>query len=386
MKVFDLYRKHQKPFTCVIPREELSYIGVEAADFYYDLASLESAMQNYPDAFFAGYFAYENQLAGLPFCLAQKPLLYPHHPMLWIRYSKWVEVHADGREVYKESAPGESLWLQPDRSSMGEYQALSKNTYEKTVLQIKDEIARGSYYQVNYTHPLRVSFSAKPWDLFEAYYKKFAAGHFAYFDLGDTQVLSFSPELFFAQDGRSIKVQPIKGTLAKDGDLDLFWKSKKEQAELYMITDLMRNDLYQVCEPESLRVAKVKALLDLGNLYHLYSQVEGSLKEDAKFSSLMQALFPAGSITGCPKIRSQEEIQKIEKYQRGIYTGNIGYIYKNKIELNVAIRTAVTYNDDIFYHVGSGIVYDSIPEKEWRECQLKAQAFKEVLDASVLQK
>jgi para-aminobenzoate synthetase component 1 len=142
----------------------------------------------------------------------------------------------------------------------------------------------------------------------------------------------------------------------------------KDQAELSMIVDLLRNDIGKVCRPGSVRVAEHKRLEKYRNVFHLVSIVEGELAAGRDSTDLIRAAFPGGSITGCPKIRSMEIIDELEPVRRHIYTGSIGYIsFHDTLDLSIAIRTATVFNGRIFFSVGGGVVYDSIPADEYEE-------------------
>jgi para-aminobenzoate synthetase component 1 len=188
------------------------------------------------------------------------------------------------------------------------------------------------------------------------------------------------------QTGDRIETRPIKGTRprgktpAQDEQLGLeLTQSKKDDAELSMIVDLLRNDIGKVCKAGSVRVAEHKRLEAYQNVYHLVSIVEGLLDRDRDAVDLLKATFPGGSITGCPKIRTMEIIDELEPHRRHIYTGSIGYIsFHDTMDLSIAIRTATIYNDKIIFSVGGGIVFDSEPLDEYEETIHKGRTLMEV--------
>jgi para-aminobenzoate synthetase component 1 len=172
-------------------------------------------------------------------------------------------------------------------------------------------------------------------------------------------------------------VKRLKPDLSKAQDREA--KSKKDDAELSMIVDLLRNDIGKVCKAGSVRVAEHKRLEAYQNVFHLVSIVEGRLEEGRDAIDLLRATFPGGSITGCPKIRTMEIIDELEPNRRHIYTGSIGYIsFHNTMDLSIAIRTATVYNGKIFFSVGGGIVFDSDPHDEFEETIHKGRTLMEV--------
>ena len=177
-----------------------------------------------------------------------------------------------------------------------------------------------------------------------------------------------------------METRPIKGTRPRFRDeaadqksmLDLL-ASEKERAELLMITDLQRNDLGQVCQFGSVHVPELLRLERYAQVFHLVSSVQGTLRSSEDHLSALQACFPGGSITGAPKHRAREIITELEGTPRGLYTGCIGYLgFNQESHFNIAIRTMVVEKDRAHFHVGAGIVADSVPELEWQETLHKA--------------
>jgi len=197
------------------------------------------------------------------------------------------------------------------------------------------------------------------------------------------------PPLF--SDGRTVETRPIKGTIArgktKEQDREnglCLTRSTKDDAELTMIVDLMRNDLSRVTKHGSVIVKDHKRLEPYENVFHLVSIVEGELEDGKTSVDLLKATFPGGSITGCPKIRSMEVIDELESVKRHIYTGSIGYIsFHDTMDLSIAIRTATIVNNTVFFSVGGGIVYDSDPQKEYQETLDKGKTLMESLSGTL---
>jgi para-aminobenzoate synthetase component 1 len=256
-----------------------------------------------------------------------------------------------------------------------------KPRYLKAVEQIKEYIASGHIYQTNLSQRFHMDFSGDTFSLFKTLFKNNPAPFFSYINAGDHQILSTSPERFLHQQRDRVETRPIKGTRPRgktpgeDKALGReLQQSKKDDAELSMIVDLLRNDLGKVCKAGTVKVAKHKMLEAYQNVFHLVSIVEGVLADDKSSADLIRACFPGGSITGCPKIRAMEIIDELEPSRRHIYTGSIGYIsFHDTMDLSIAIRTATVYKNKIIFSVGGGIVFDSDPEDEFDETLHKGQ-------------
>jgi para-aminobenzoate synthetase component 1 len=259
--------------------------------------------------------------------------------------------------------------------------------YEEAIKTIREYIASGHVYQVNMSQRFETDFKGDPFSLFIRFYKQNPAPFFAYVNAGDHHIISTSPERFLKQRGRQVETRPIKGTKPRgkseteDKALRLeLENSKKDEAELSMIVDLMRNDLGKVCEASSVKVIEHKRIEAYENVYHMVSIVEGLLDRKHDSTDLIKATFPGGSITGCPKIRAMEIIDELEPNRRHVYTGAIGYIsFHDTMDLSIAIRVATLYNDRIFFSVGGGVVYDSDPLDEYNETLHKGKTLMEKL-------
>lgn len=266
-------------------------------------------------------------------------------------------------------------------SSAGFSSNFTKPRYLEAVDRIKEYIASGHIYQANLSQRFHMNFSGDSFHLFKTLFNNNPAPFFAYINVGDHHIISTSPERFLYRQGREVETRPIKGTRprgrtpSEDAALGQeLRQSKKDDAELSMIVDLLRNDFGKVCEAGSVRVARHKMLESYKNVFHLVSIVEGALRENHDSVDLIRACFPGGSITGCPKIRSMEIIDELEPTRRHIYTGSIGYIsFHDTMDLSIAIRTATVHQNKIIFSVGGGIVYDSDPEDEYEETLHKGQ-------------
>ncbi len=247
--------------------------------------------------------------------------------------------------------------------------------YESAVEKIRDYIAAGDVYQVNLSQRFETRFEGSAFGFFRTLYEANPAPFFAFINAGDHRVVSTSPERFIKLTDGTVETRPIKGTrprrrepAADQAMRDELLTSRKDDAELSMIVDLLRNDLGRTCRGGSVRVTRHKALEAYENVYHLVSVVEGELEADRDAVDLIRAVFPGGSITGCPKIRAMEIIDELEPDRRHVYTGAIGYIsFHRTLDLSIAIRTAVICGQRLAFSVGGGVVYDSDPRSEFEE-------------------
>jgi para-aminobenzoate synthetase component 1 len=266
----------------------------------------------------------------------------------------------------------------------------SRAEYLSAVEAIRRYIVEGDVYQVNMSQRFEAPFSGDPFDCFGAMYAANPAPFFAYINAGDHQIVSTSPERFIQLRNGSVETRPIKGTRprgktpAEDEALRKeLQESPKEDAELSMIVDLLRNDIGKVCRPGSVRVLEHKRLEAYQNVHHLVSIVKGELDPGMDAVDLLRATFPGGSITGCPKIRAMEIIDELEPVRRHIYTGSIGYVgFDGNMDLSIAIRTATFKEGKALFSVGGGIVFDSDPASEFEETLHKGRTLMNALDAT----
>ncbi len=250
-----------------------------------------------------------------------------------------------------------------------------KKQYLDAVAKIIQYLTAGDIYQVNLAQRFETGFAGDPYALFLSLFQRNPAPFFAFVQAGDHQIVSTSPERFVHQQGYRVETRPIKGTIARGStpeqdrkNREILSSSIKDDAELTMIVDLMRNDLSRVTKHDSVKVTEHKRLEPYDNVFHLVSVVQGELLPGKTGVDLLKASFPGGSITGCPKIRAMEIIDELEPVKRHVYTGSIGYIsFHDTMDLSIAIRTATIHDHRIFFSVGGGIVFDSDPEKEFQE-------------------
>ena len=268
---------------------------------------------------------------------------------------------------------------------------LNRDQFCRLVESAKDSIAAGDIYQVNLSHrftaPLPKNFDA--FSLYARLREQSPTPFAAYSTLGDRIIMSSSPEQFLSLSGRMIETRPIKGTRPRFRDREMDERSAydlitspKEIAELIMITDLERNDLGQVCEFGSVAATELLKLERYAQVFHLVSTIEGTLRPDVGHIDAVHACFPGGSITGAPKKRAREIIEDLEPCPRGLYTGVIGcFGFNGESRFSIAIRTLIAEAGQLHFHVGAGIVADSVPGKEWEETLHKAAGILQACEA-----
>lgn len=258
----------------------------------------------------------------------------------------------------------------------------SSEKYIRDIDKIKEFISTGDTYQVNYTVKGKFDFDGSAAGLFRSLIFNQSAQYSAFINAGKKMVLSISPELFFEIDGCEIKTRPMKGTInraynhTKDEEvLNSLINSDKNRAENVMIVDLLRNDLGRISEFGTVNVEDLFSIEKYETLFQMISTISSHLREDVHLSEIIKNIFPCGSITGAPKIRTMEIINEIETEQRGLYTGALGIISDQKSVFSVAIRTVEIMKSENKGEIGlgSGIVWDSEPEKEYEETLLKSK-------------
>lgn len=275
---------------------------------------------------------------------------------------------------------------------------VSFTEYSNAIRQIKDEIANGNTYEVNYTYDFEVEYDGEEFELFEYLLQKQKTPYNFYMKNDYGTVLSFSPELFFTLKDNHIVTKPMKGTVkrgqsrAEDEKLIEFLKNdEKNRAENVMIVDLLRNDLGRIAKTGSVKVSKLFEIETHKTLHQMTSQIEADLKDNVKLYDIFKAIFPCGSITGAPKISTMRIIDKVEKGSRGIYCGAIGVISPSETIFSVPIRILQKHNsfpsptgeglrvgaNTFTYRVGGAIVWDSDIQDEWEETLTKTKFLNE---------
>jgi para-aminobenzoate synthetase component 1 len=266
--------------------------------------------------------------------------------------------------------------------------SLAAAGFVAAVRRAQEYIRAGDIYQVNLAQRLSTRLAAGGWPFYQRLARVCPAPYQAFIQTGDFQLASCTPELFLELHGDQVRTRPIKGTRpraadpVRDGHLaHELQTSEKENAELLMITDLLRNDLGRICAYGTVRVPELARLERYPHVQHLVASITGRLRPDVTHAGAVAACFPGGSITGAPKVRALEIIDELEPVTRGPYTGAWGYLgFNRRSHLNMTIRSAVLAAGSAHYHVGAGIVADSDPEAEYRETIAKAGGFIDALE------
>ena len=264
----------------------------------------------------------------------------------------------------------------------------NRDEFLSTIRRALNYIYAGDVYQVNLSQRLTAPWSREGWEFHRSLQKVSPAPFSAFLDAEDFQISSSSPERFLRLSGQHIQTRPIKGTRPRGVDPKSDSKlaselqtNPKERAELTMITDLLRNDLGRVCEFGSISVSELMQLEKYPQVQHLVSTIEGRIRPKLSHLTALRECFPGGSITGAPKFRAMEIIDELEPVSRGPYTGSLGYLgFNRESQFNIAIRTAIIKEGQVWFQVGAGIVADSDPEMEYEETLAKALGFEKALN------
>ena len=256
--------------------------------------------------------------------------------------------------------------------------------YQDKIIKIRDYIHKGNVYQINYAFPVQFSTYGEPLNLFYALWNKQKSWNASFIQNDDFFIICASPEMFFYCEDNQTTLKPMKGTSKKYPSLrkniqavQYLKNSKKELAENAMIVDLIRNDLGRISKIGTVKIDHLFKIEIYETIIQMISQISSTLRVPPNDKNFWEALFPSGSVTGAPKISSIKYIQELETYRRGIYTGSIGWKINKYSKFNVAIRTIIGSNLNSYYYVGSGITYDSLPRKEFKECMNKIKFLKE---------
>ena len=261
-----------------------------------------------------------------------------------------------------------------------------KAAYLEAVHRAKNYIAAGDMMQVQIGQRLQKRFAASPLSLYRALRSLNPSPYMFFYDMGDFQIVGASPEILVRQehteDGDKVTIRPLAGTRPRGAtpELDLALEAEllndpKERAEHLMLIDLARNDIGRIAQTGSVKVTEAFAVERYSHVMHIVSNVEGLLKDGVTSLDVFKASFPAGTLTGAPKIRAMEIIDELEPVKRGIYGGACGYLsFAGDMDLAISIRTGVVKDGTLYVQAAAGVVADSVAEAEWQETEAKARA------------
>jgi anthranilate synthase component I len=255
-------------------------------------------------------------------------------------------------------------------------------TYEKGVERIREHIRAGDAFQVVLSQRAERRTSASALELYRALRRVNPSPYLFLLELGDLALVGSSPETLVKCEEDVASLNPIAGTTHPgEGDAERLLESPKDRAEHVMLVDLGRNDLSRVCEPGSVRVARFLEPERFSHVTHLVSEVTGTMRENVTPFDLLRACFPAGTVSGAPKVRAMQIVSELEGYRRGPYAGAVGYVLPGgRMDTCIAIRTIVLRDGVVRLQAGAGIVADSNPAAEHRECLAKLAALEAAID------
>jgi anthranilate synthase component 1 len=260
--------------------------------------------------------------------------------------------------------------------------SVAQDTFEGSVRRIKEYIAAGDIFQSVLSRRMECEINSDPFAIYEALREINPSSYMYYLDFGDEQVIGASPEMLVRVEKRRVTTVPIAGTRPRGCDArddaqlaeDLL-ADPKERAEHTMLVDLARNDLGRVCRFGTVEVEEFMGIEKFSHVQHIVSTVSGMLMDNLDCFDAFKSCFPAGTVSGAPKLRAMQIIDEQESQNRGIYAGAVGYIgFDRNLEFAIAIRTVIVRNGRAYVQVGAGIVADSIPKNEWKETESKASA------------
>jgi len=343
------------------------------------LPAFEKIEQYSKKYYLAGYFSYE---LGLWFENLGYRATYPYPLIHLCVFEKAIcfnhatgRTNRDVRGVFTKKKNPDNFTIKNLKLSFRE------DEYSNKINRIKEFIKNGDTYQVNFTGKYRFKLSGLPFSLYQDLKNKQNVSYGAFCKFKEEHVISLSPELFFKRKGRILYSKPMKGTIERGRNIDedkrmasQLKDSIKNAAENLMIVDLVRNDLGRISEVGSVKALRLFDIEKYGNLFQMTSTIKGILRKGITYFDIFKSIFPGGSVTGAPKIRTMQIIKELEREPRHIYCGALGIIFpKKKSIFNLPIRTLSLVNKKGEMGVGSGIVYDSCPREEFKECLLKAK-------------
>ncbi|PFV48333.1 aminodeoxychorismate synthase component I [Bacillus cereus] len=351
----------------------IGYFSYDCIRYIEKLPSLAEDDINIPDIFFLLFddvFVYDQK-----------------EQVLWV-ITHYIDKYEEAKERLNE---WKSLWMteapevtvpfeSPEKKS--EAVAFTEAGFMKAVECIQEYIGAGDVFQVNLSTRQERTLQTHPLEIYTSLREINPSPYMGYLELGDFQIVSGSPELLIKKQGTEVSTRPIAGTRSRGADeqedeelaRELI-ENEKERAEHVMLVDLERNDLGRVCKYGTVEVDEFMVIEKYSHVMHIVSNVRGEVEEDKDAFDLVKAVFPGGTITGAPKIRTMEIVEELEPVRRGIYTGSIGWIgYSGDTELNIVIRTLLAKDGKAHVQAGAGIVIDSNPENEYKESLKKAIA------------
>lgn len=379
-KRFRISKAYKKPF---FSGGAVGHMNYETAVLFEKIRLKKNKRENYPKLFFGFYrdlivFDHRKQQYQLITHVPDSSPAVKSRVQAAARIKKLKEV------VLKPCRAEASFELKNFRAE------ITPQKFQHMVRTAKEYISAGDIYQANLSQRFVFDYVGDPANLYGALRDINPSPFASMFKVNDFYIISSSPERLIRKQGEICQTEPIAGTRPRfkiNGRKKDFSKelrqNEKEKAEHIMLVDLERNDLGRVCRWPTVKVSEMMKIEKYSHVIHLVSTVTGTIAQGKDSFDLIRAMFPGGTITGCPKIRCMQIIDELEPEPRGIYTGSIGYIdFHDDADLNIVIRTLVLQNKQGHLQVGAGIVYDSDPGREYEETLHKGQALVEALKAA----
>lgn len=288
------------------------------------------------------------------------------------RLKNQLKTFHDAPDIYDANRNGS-----PDISSN-----FTSDNYEEAVREIKEKIRAGEIFQAVLSQRLHVNSDNHPFNLYRSLRSLNPSPYMFYLDFNDYKLVGSSPEILVQKENKKVRVRPIAGTRprgnteSEDSKLAReLQEDEKERAEHTMLVDLGRNDIGRVCEPGTVNVTEREIIERYSHVMHMVSNVEGILRDQYGVIDILRATFPAGTVSGAPKVRAMQIIESLEPTRRGPYAGAVGYIsYQRNLDTCIVIRTIASQGNDLYIQAGAGVVADSVPSREYEETREKAQA------------
>ena len=304
----------------------------------------------------------------------------PHQPEAFTRAKKRLR---ELKELLKYSVSAPVVKASQSHPPEREF---AKADYIKAVERAKGLIEAGDFMQVQVGQRIKKRFTESPLSLYRALRSLNPSPYMYFYNMGDFQVVGASPEILVRQEttpeGNKVTIRPLAGTrprgatpVADKATEEELINDPKERAEHVMLIDLARNDIGRIAKTGTVKVTEAFTVERYSHVMHIVSNVEGELKDGMSSMDVLSATFPAGTLTGAPKVHAMELIDQLEPVKRGIYGGACGYLsFAGDMDVAIAIRTGIIKNDTLYVQAAAGVVADSIPEMEWRETEHKARA------------
>ncbi len=304
----------------------------------------------------------------------------PHQPEAFTRAKKRLR---ELKELLKYSVSAPVVKASQSHPPEREF---AKADYIQAVERAKGLIEAGDFMQVQVGQRIKKRFTESPLSLYRALRSLNPSPYMYFYNMGDFQVVGASPEILVRQEttseGNKVTIRPLAGTrprgatpVADKATEDELINDPKERAEHVMLIDLARNDIGRIAKTGTVKVTEAFTIERYSHVMHIVSNVEGELKDGMSSMDVLRATFPAGTLTGAPKVHAMELIDQLEPVKRGIYGGACGYLsFAGDMDVAIAIRTGIIKNDTLYVQAAAGVVADSIPEMEWRETEHKARA------------